>query len=443
MFSALSGADTTDMRLLVISQYFWPEDFRVNDLVVGMRERGHEVTVLTGPPNYPGGKVFEAFRRAPQNFDHFHDGVEVLRVPVVARGTSKIRLMLNYLSFALCGMILGPWKLRGRSFDAIFVFQGSPITSALPAVVLRWTKRAPLLMWVLDVWPDTLRALRALNSPPLLALVGLLVRFIYKNCDGILVQSRAFYAPVLRDGGTEEQLTYFPNWVEPTFQEGLEGVAQAPEIRRFRDNFTIMFAGNIGDSQDMPSVLDAADAVRDLEDVRWLIVGDGRAADALRQDIIRRGLEDRVHLLGRHPTERMPSFFAGADALLVSLRAEPIFAMTVPGKVQSYMAAGRPLLGMIDGEGARVIHESGSGFAVPAGKGEALALSVRRLHSMREGERVAMGRRGRAYALTAFDRDTLLDEFVIRAEDVRDRFRASVRRSNSLARNAKTSPEDR
>lgn len=399
------------MRLLVVSQYFWPENFRVNDFVVGMRERGHEVTVLTGLPNYPDGKVFEAFRRDPRHFDRFHDGVEVLRVPMVPRGESKIGLMLNYLSFALAGMILGPWKLRGRAFDAIFVFQGSPVTSALPAVVLRWIKRAPLLMWILDVWPDTLSAVGVTRSPRILSLVGLLVRFIYSNCDRLLVQSRAFHTPVLRDGGTERQLVYFPNWIEPTFQNGLDGVEPAPETAPFRDHFTIMFAGNIGDSQNMLSVLDAAEAVRDLERVHWLIVGDGRAAEALRKDIVRRSLQDRVHLLGRHPAGRMPAFFAGADILLVSLRAEPIFAMTIPGKVQSYLAAGRPVLGMIDGEGRRVIEESAGGLTAPAGDGAALGEAVRRLVALSPAERVEMGSRGRAYALREFNRDALFDQF--------------------------------
>lgn len=415
------------MRLLVVSQYFWPEDFRVNDFVVGMRERGHEVTVLTGLPNYPGGKVFEAFRANPRAFDRFHDGVEVLRVPVIPRGDSKIGLMLNYLSFALTGMILGPWKLRGRPFDAIFVFQGSPITSALPAVVLRWIKRAPHLMWILDVWPDTLPAVGAIRNRRILSLVGLLVRFIYKNCDRILVQSRAFWAPVLRDGGTEAQLAYFPNWIEPTFRDGLDSVAPAPEVTAQAGDFTIMFAGNIGESQDMPSVLDAAEAVRDLPGVRWLIVGDGRAADALRAGIAERGLQDRVILLGRHSTDRMPSFFAGADAMLVSLRAEPIFAMTIPGKVQSYMAAGKPVLGMIDGEGGRVIEESGGGLAVPAGDGAALADAVRRMAAMTAEDRAAMGARGRACAQREFDRERLFDDFVVWAEQARDRMRGQPR----------------
>lgn len=408
------------MRLLVVSQYFWPEDFRVNDFVIGMRERGHHVTVLTGLPNYPYGRIFEEYRANPGAFNHFHDGVEVIRVPLIPRGSGRIGLMLNYASFALAGAILGAMKLRGRQFDAIFDFQGSPITAALPAVLLRSVKRAPHLMWVLDVWPDSLKAVGAVRSPKVLSLVGRLVRFIYRRCDRILLQSRAFWTPALRDGAPEARLVYFPNWVEPTFQNGLDGVEPAPEVALHSDSFTVMFAGNVGESQDMPAVLQAADALRDLPDLKWLIVGDGRAHDALRDGIRAKGLEQRVVLLGRHPTFRMPSFFAGADALLVSLRAEPIFAMTIPGKVQSYMAAGRPILGMIDGEGARVIEEAGAGFTAPAGDGEALGEAVRRMWALSAQERTAMGDRGREYALREFDREKqftyfekLVDELLI------------------------------
>jgi glycosyltransferase involved in cell wall biosynthesis len=171
-----------------------------------------------------------------------------------------------------------------------------------------------------------------------------------------------------------------------------------------------MFAGNVGEAQDMPAILDAAEAAGDLEGLRWLIVGDGRAMEGLKADIERRQLADRVHLLGRHAVERMPAFFAGADTLLVSLRPEPIFSMTIPGKVQSYLATGRPVLGMINGEGARVIRESGGGLAVPAGDGAGLAAAVRELMAMTPAARAAMGQNGRDYAAQHFGREALFDQ---------------------------------
>lgn len=394
------------LRLLVVSQYFWPENFRINELVAELAARGHEVTVLTGEPNYPEGRIFDAYRKAPGDFTSYA-GASVLRVPLRPRGQGSVRLVLNYLSFVVWTTLLGPWKLRGRRFDAIFVFQTSPITAALPALLLRRLRRVPLLMWVLDLWPETLSAVGVVRSPRVLGWVGGLVRFIYRRCDLILAQSRAFFPNIAHWAGDASRIRYFPNWVEAVFETGAHGGEPAAELLPYRDTFNVMFAGNIGAAQDFPAILDAAERLRDQAALRWLVVGDGRAADDVRAEIARRGLEGCVVLLGRHPVERMPSFFRGASALLVSLRAEPIFGMTIPGKVQSYLAAGLPLLGMLDGEGARVIEEAGAGLVCPAGRGDELADRVLHLMSLTAEERARMGERGRAYCLREFDRATL------------------------------------
>jgi glycosyltransferase involved in cell wall biosynthesis len=396
------------LRLLVVSQYFWPETFRINDLVAELVARGHEVTVLTGLPNYPEGRVFDAYRSEPGAYTRFA-GADVVRLPLLPRGSGNLRLTLNYLSFVASGLLLGPWRLRSRSFDAIFVFQTSPVTAALPALLLRRIKRAPVLMWVLDLWPDTLSAVGVVRSPTLLGTVGRLVAFIYRRCDRILVQSRAFLANVRRHGGDMARVRYFPGWAEPIFEGGLEGVEAAPETAPYREGgFNVLFAGNLGDAQDFPAILDAAEELRARRDIRWLIVGDGRAAPMVRAEIDRRGLQANVVLLGRHPLDRMPSFFRAADALLVTLKRDPIFAMTIPGKVQSYLAAGLPLLAMLDGEGARVIEEAGAGLVAPAGDGRALAAQVERLAGLSPGERAAMGARARACCEREFDRASLI-----------------------------------
>lgn len=391
------------MRLLVVSQYFWPENFRVNDLVTELARRGHTVTVLTGTPNYPEGHTLPAFVQNPSRFASYA-GAEVVRVPLVPRGTSSLRLALNYLSFVITGMTLGLWRLRGRQFDAIVVVQHSPITSALPALALRRLKRAPLLMWVLDLWPDTLAAVGVVRSPRVLEWVGKLVGFIYKRCDHVLVQSRAFVSNVEKYAGDSRRIRYFPGWAEPIFEGPLAAVQAAPEVAPYRDNFNVLFAGNIGDAQDFPAILDAAEALRDEANLRWLIVGDGRAAVWVRSEIIRRDLAHCVILLGRHPIERMPSFFRAASALLVALKADPIFAMTIPGKVQSYLATGLPIVAMLDGEGAAVIEQSGAGVVCKAGAGLALAERVRTLMATPAPERAAMGERGRRYCEQEFSR---------------------------------------
>ncbi len=170
------------MRLLVVSQYFWPENFRINDLVDELVRRGHEVLVLTGAPNYPDGKVFPEFKEHPRRFNAFH-GAQVVRVPLLARGRGRARLLLNFLSFAISASLLGAWKLRGRKFDAIFAYQVSPITVGIPAALLRALKQAPLAFWVLDLWPETLQAIGVVRSRALLSAIGKLVTFIYRRCD--------------------------------------------------------------------------------------------------------------------------------------------------------------------------------------------------------------------------------------------------------------------
>ena len=397
------------MRVLVVSQYFWPEVFRVNEVVSELAARGHEVTVLTGRPNYPDGEVFADYRAHPAEFARYA-GAEVLRLPLRPRGKGSLRLMLNYWSFVFWGCLLGPWLLRGRRFDVIFCYETSPITSALPAVLLRRIKRAPLLLWVLDLWPDTLAAVGMVRSERLLGWVGRLVAFIYQRCDLILGQSKGFFPAIEKWSRAPEKTRYFPQWAEDTFERMAESIACAPEVSAQRGSFNVMFAGNIGEAQDFPAILDAAERLRGQEGIRWLIVGDGRAAEQLRADIERRGLGHCVRMLGRHPIERMPAFFRGADALLVSLKADPVFAMTIPGKVQAYLATGIPLLAMLDGEGARVVEEAGAGLVCPAGDGAALAEQVLRLSALGADERRAMGARARDYVQRHFNRSRLIDQ---------------------------------
>ena len=404
------------MRILVVSQYFWPENFRVNDLVAEFVRRGHEVTVLTGLPNYPDGEVYADFRAEPGRYSEFA-GAPVIRVPMLARGQGGARLAANYASFALSASLVGAWRLRGRAFDVIFVFEPSPVTVGLPAALLRRLKHAPVAFWVLDQWPETLVAVGAARSKAVLAGVGGVVRFIYRRCDLLLAQSRSFIPQIRRYAGPRPRVEYFPSWSDAEPDPG--GTDHAAEVPPAPGVFTVLFAGNIGDAQDFPAVLDAVERLRDRPDIRWLVVGDGRRAEWVGQEIRRRGLSERIRLLGRFPLERMPSFFRSADALLVSLKAEPIFAMTIPGKVQAYLAAGRPLLGMLDGEGADLIDRHGAGLVCPAGDDVGLAANVARMADMPEAEREAMATRARELSMNEFDRIRLIDRLEQRLAELR------------------------
>ncbi len=395
------------MRILIVTQYFWPESFRINDLALGLRKRGHEVTVYTGKPNYPEGRFFPGYGFFGRAREDYH-GVRVIRAPLIPRGSGgRFRLVLNFFSFALFGSLLAPFLCDG-TYDVILVYEPSPVTVGLPALVLKWVKRAPLLFWVQDLWPETLSATGVVSSGWILKAVGRLVRFIYRHCDLILVQSRAFNAPIEALGVAAETIRYYPNSAEavyrpiaiepqrPSGQEGLPG------------GFRVAFAGNIGAAQDFETILSAADQLRAEHGIHWDIIGDGRMQAWVDSEVRRRNLGDNVHLLGRHPVESMPRFFALADAMLVTLKRDPVFALTIPSKVQSYLACARPIIAALDGEGARVIGESGAGIAVRAGDAGALAEGVLRLYRMPRQEREAMGQRGRRYFEQHFECELLL-----------------------------------
>ena len=394
------------MRILVVSQYFWPENFRINDLVKEWGQRGHHVTVLTGIPNYPTGKVFESYLNQPGAFAQY-EGAKVVRVPMLPRGSGGLRLILNYLSFVLGSCIWGPWRLRGIQADVIFVFEPSPVTVGLPAVWLGKIKNAPVVFWALDLWPETLSAVGVVRSPKVLAWVGRMVSFIYNRCTLVLGQSRGFLGSIGKYCNDKSKIRYFPSWAEDVFTD--ENVQPAPEVPEMVDGFTVVFAGNIGEAQDMPAVLDAAEQLKDNDGVRWVIVGDGRKSDWLQSEVLRRGLNKHVLLPGRFPVERMPSFYVHADALIVSLKRDPVFSMTIPGKVQSYLMAGIPLLGMLDGEGAAVIRDAQAGLTCDAGDAAGLVKAVLFMAAMTPEDRKQLGLNGRKYAEQEFRRAELMD----------------------------------
>lgn len=397
-----------DLRILIVSQYFWPESFRINDLALALQERGYEVTVLTGLPNYPSGRLFEGYNWWKKRHDNFK-GISVCRVPLFLRRKGKgWQLALNYLSFVLFGCLLGPWVLRGQDFDAIFVYEPSPVTVGIPAILLRKLKQAPMLFWVQDLWPDSLFATGAIKSRFILSLIRRMVRWIYRHCDMIPVQSRGFIEPVTRIGGTREKIGYFPNWSEALYQP-LQLPPDAPERCEVpSEGFVVMFAGNLGVAQSLETILDAAETLRE-KSVYWVVLGDGRQRPWMEEQISARGLE-KVCLLGRRPLETMPAYFSLADAMLVTLRTDPVMMATIPGKIQSYLACARPILGALDGEGAKVIQESGAGFAVASGDAQGLAAAVLKMSEMGEVERQAMGDAAAAYYQKNFDRERLLGQ---------------------------------
>jgi colanic acid biosynthesis glycosyl transferase WcaI len=355
------------MKILVLSQYFWPESFRVNDLVENLVGRGHEVEVLTGQPNYPIGKLFDGYSGLPEK-EKFK-GAQVYRVPMFPRMKGRgWQLILNYFSFCFAASFFGTIWCR-KKYDAIFVFQPSPITVGVPAMVIKWLTGAPIHFWVQDLWPESLEATGAVKSEKILRFVGFFVRHIYRYCDVVYIQSERFQAPVQKLGVPESKIKYFPNWAETFYKP----IKSEKEIEDLAKGFRVLFAGNIGAAQSFETIVETADILKSYSDIQWIVFGDGRRKAWLEQEVKKRKLSANFHLMGSREPDSMPHYFSYADVLLVTLKKNPAFSMVIPSKVQSYLACGRPVIGSLEGEGARVIQVSGAGEACPPEDSKALA----------------------------------------------------------------------
>ena len=404
------------MKVFIVSQYFWPENFRINDLTCGLVERGHEVCVLTGTPNYPAGRFFKGYGLFQKTIDDYH-GAKIIRVPIVPRGNgSEIQLALNYFSFALISTLFAV-VLSIRRFDIVFVCQLSPVTVGIPAVILKKLTRVPIVYWILDLWPESLSAAGAATSKYVFSFVDRVVRFIYRGCDRILVGSKGFIPSVVSRGVEQRRIEYFPNWYEPEYR--IVQRSCRPAISRLLPSgFRVMFAGNIGVAQNFECILNAAEKLRNHVDIHWIVLGEGRKLQWVKEEVLRRDLTTNFHTLGRYEAAEMPDFFSQADAMLVTLRRDPMFAITVPGKIQSYMACAKPVIAALDGEGVMLIEEAEAGLTSPAEDSDALAANVLRMYGMPKEDREAMGRRGRQYCEMHFDRDILIDKLDLWMKEV-------------------------
>lgn len=394
------------MNILIVTQYFWPESFRINDLAEGLAERGHNITVLTGKPNYPVGKFFPGYGFLRKGQEQYGN-IKIIRSPLIPRGKkNKLQLMLNYISFAFFSSLIG--FLKCKKPDVIFVYEPSPITVGLPAVFLKKIKRAPILFWVQDLWPESVVAVGAVRSPKIVKWLEKLVKFIYARCDLILTTSLAYFDSIKKYDVSDHKLRYFPQTAEKIYSP-VHLSEDASEIKMFPAGFRIMFAGNIGIAQDPETIVAAANHLRDYKDIKWLLFGDGSRREWLQSEIERCQLQETVYWFGQHPVDSMPRFFSQADALLVILKKTPVFSLTIPAKIQSYLACAKPIIAVLDGEGRRVVEEAGAGLTVHTEDPHALAQTVLKMYQMDAEERKQMGYNGKVYFDEHFERDVLLN----------------------------------
>lgn len=392
------------MRILIVSQYFWPEFFIINDVVQTLSSQGHSIKVLTGKPNYPNGKIFDGYTQQGVQEEFFAKDIPVFRAPLRPRKTAGAKnLFLNYWSFIWNGLRFFPAAVKNEQYDVIFVFAPSPITMAIPAIYLKWKLKTHLVIWVQDLWPESLSATGFIKNRLILRLVKYLVKAIYYFSDTLLVQSKAFIEPVtaLSKG---EKVHYFPNVINDDRKVGIsESEHLSKELETVLDNhFCFMFAGNIGQAQSIETIICAAEKIQHISEIKLIIVGSGSALASAKRMVEQKQLHN-VIFTGRYPAEVMPFLFSKAKGLLVTLRDQDIFSYTVPSKVQAYLCAGRPIIASINGEAARVIVEAKSGLVCSAEDSGGLADKMSELFYMSQAEREVIGENGRRYFLENFE----------------------------------------
>lgn len=389
--------------MLILTPHFHPENFKCNDMAFELQRRGHKVTVLTPIPDYPKGKFFDGYGVFKKRKEMIN-GVNVYRSLIIPRGSgSRIRLALNYLSYTFCATFFALWFAFTKKYDAIIVHETSPVLVGIPAVLVKKIQKIPLYFWVLDLWPESLSAAGGIKNQSVLSIFEKITKWIYSNCDHILIGSKGYEESIRRKCPDVKSITYFPNWVE----ESLVSETKS-DVPNLPDGFNVMIAGNMGDAQALPFVMDAALKLND-KPINFIFIGDGRKQPYVLDFVKTHSLESKIHCPGRFPLEKMPALFEQADVLLFSLKDVPIFAITVPSRLQAYMAAGKPVVAMINGEARDLIREADCGWSVPAEDSEALAALLAELSVTDPSILQAKGENGKRFSREHFDFKKCMD----------------------------------
>lgn len=402
------------VRILIVSQYFHPENFRVNKLATTLREGGHAVTVLTGRPNYPSGRIYPGYgwlRPASENWQ----GISIIRVPMFPRGRGGgWRLALNYASFALFATLIGIPRVGGR-FDACIAFCPSPLTIAIPAVMLRILRRTPVAMWLQDLWPESVLTVTKSRGRLPRSMLNWMVGWLYRHVDQIWIQSPGYTESVVARGGDAARIAYVPNWAEDLYDcERWADVAGDPLPAN-----SIVFAGNLGRAQGLDTVIEAATITREYDSPpHWVLLGDGVLRDWLHAEVLRRSLRAHVTLLPQRPADEMPRIFKSATALLVTLADEVGQLQTIPSKIQSCLASGRPVIAAVSGAAARLLQEAQCGEVCAPQDAAGLAQASRRIIALSPEERTLLGRNGHAYYRAHFTQSQVMQRIVNLLEEL-------------------------
>lgn len=390
-------------HILVISQYFYPENFRINDMCEEWINRGYKVTVITGIPNYPKGKIFKGygwFKKRKENYK----GIDVIRLPIFSRGKSSLKLIMNYYSFVISGWF---WKTFTKlKPDLVFIFEVSPMTQALPGVWFAKRRKIPCYLYVQDLWPENLQIVGGINNKFILKRVGKMVDKIYARTNKILVTSPSFKESIIKRGVKGKKILYWPQYAEEFYKP----INSEDDCSLFN----IMFTGNIGEAQGLEILQSVALKLKENnfdKDIIFTLVGDGRNKINLMNQIERMNVDHMFKFVGQIPANEIPNMLSKADVAFISFSDNELFRMTIPAKLQTYMACGKAILGVAQGETSKIILESHCGLVSSPGQVDELYENIIKFKDMSVDEISLMENNSLSYANGHFNKNNLMDQF--------------------------------
>ncbi len=394
------------MRILILSQYYYPEPVIFpHQLAKGLSDRGHEVTVITGYPNYPGGRVYPGYRQKMWCRDEM-DGVRLLRLPLFPdHGLSFIRRVLYYLSFAFSSALAGPFL----NFSADIIFAFEPITLGMPAFLMGALRKTPFVYNVQDIYPESVQTVNIAADSLIYKTIDKYAKFVYRKAAGISVISPGFKRHLISKAVPEEKIHIIHNWADDIYRPVPRDERLAAEYG-MSGRFNVMYAGNMGPAQGLENVIKAAEILAGIPDLQFVLIGEGNERTKLEKYAKERKLNN-VHFISRQPAAEMPAFYGLADALLVHLGSHPLSDITIPSKTQSYLACGRPIIMAVGGDAARLVEEAEAGVIARPSDPADLAGAVRRLYMLPRSAREAMGTSGRSYYLNNLTATVLVEKY--------------------------------
>ncbi len=393
-------------HILVISQYFYPEQFRINDICTEWVKKGYKVTVLTGIPNYPQGKYYDGYGLLKKRQEKYN-GINIIRIPLIPRGNNSIMLVLNYLSFVVSGFL---WKLFTKiNADFVFVFEVSPMSQALPGVWYARKKSIPCYLYVQDLWPENVKEVAGIRNKKVLNLIGNMVDYIYARCTKIFTTSNSFVDSIAERGVERDKIEYWPQYAEDFYVPLKEGnINEIPDD----DAFNIIFAGNIGKAQGLEVLPKTAKILKEKSikrKIRFNIIGDGRYKEELKEYVNENDLDDMFNFIDRQPAIRIPEFLSVNDVAFISLTSSPLFSKTIPAKLQSYLACGIPIIASVEGETSKILNEASAGLSCRPGNPQDLTEVIIEMINKSEEEIRNLRKNARTYYINNFEKRKLLN----------------------------------